>query len=72
MDLADLSPLVEEFVYKPIAFMGGFVSGVLQLNLADDPVKSWLDREMGTSRTAATSGFDGSNNGNGPQSIEID
>ena len=69
----DLSPLIEEFVYKPVAFMGGFVSGVLQLNLADDPVKSWLDQEIkSTDSTPPSSGFDGRNNGSGPQSIDID
>ena len=73
MFIDELSPLVQEFVYKPVAFMGGFVSGLLQLNLADDPVKSWLDQEIAAPRsTPTTSGFDSRNNGNGPQPIDID
>jgi hypothetical protein len=71
MFLEELSPLIQEVVYKPIVFMGGFVSGLFQLNLTDDPVKSWLDREMGVSGSSP-SGFDSSNNGGGPQSIEIE
>ncbi|WP_110986969.1 hypothetical protein [Acaryochloris thomasi] len=68
----ELSPLFQEFLQKPLAFMGGFTSGVFRLNLADDPVKSWLEKETGkpVSDTAA-SNFDSSKNG-GPQSISID
>jgi hypothetical protein len=69
----ELSPLFQEFLQKPLAFMGGFTSGIFRLNLSDDPVKSWLEKETGqpVSATSGT-GFDGSNNGGGPQSIDID
>lgn len=72
MFLDELSPIWKELTQQPIAFMGGFFSGVFRLNLADDPVKSWLDQQTGsTSYTATTSG---SENGktSGPQSITIE
>jgi hypothetical protein len=71
MFVQELSPIFQEFVQKPVAFMGGFASGLLRLNLADDPVRSWLNREMdGT--VYATNTPEGRSNGSGPQSIEID
>lgn len=72
MFLDELSPIWKELTQQPIAFMGGFFSGVFRLNLADDPVKSWLDQQTGsTTYTATTSG---SENGrtSGPQSITIE
>ncbi|MGI0489300.1 hypothetical protein ACN4EK_28130 [Pantanalinema rosaneae CENA516] len=71
MFLDELTPLVKELAQQPIAFMGGLFSGLLRLNLADDPVKSWLDRQSGTSVYSTDSEV---NNGKsqGPQSITID
>ncbi|NJK41673.1 MAG: hypothetical protein HC934_10555 [Acaryochloridaceae cyanobacterium SU_2_1] len=43
----ELSPLFQELVNKPLAFLGGFASGLLRLNLAEEPVKSWLDQKLG-------------------------
>lgn len=72
MFLDELTPIVKELIQQPAAFMGGFFSGVFRLNLADDPVKSWLDEQTGSTsyRAAAT----GSENGRttGPQSISIE
>jgi hypothetical protein len=70
MFVQELSPLFQEFVQKPVAFMGGFASGLLRLNLTDDPVRSWLDREMGD--TVHPTDPPSGSNGSGPQSIEID
>jgi hypothetical protein len=69
MFLDELTPLVKELVGQPVAFLGGFVSGLLRLNLADDPVRSWLDQHAG-----ASTGTSASTNGRstGPQSIDID
>jgi hypothetical protein len=52
--------------------LGGFFSGVFRLNLSDDPVKSWLDEQIGSS--AYTTARTDSENGktSGPQSISID
>jgi hypothetical protein len=71
MFLTELSPLVQELTRQPVAFVGGFVSGLLRLNLADDPVRGWLDRQMGTASSAPTDHSDNGKSG-GPQSIDID
>ena len=72
MFLDELIPVVKELLQQPIAFAGGFFSGLLKLNLHEDPVKSWIDEQAGsTSYTAPTAG---TTNGTstGPQSISID
>jgi hypothetical protein len=69
MFLQELSPIFQEIVQKPVAFMGGFASGLLRLDLSEDPVRTWLDREMG----APTAPVKPNNNGSSsPQSIDID
>jgi hypothetical protein len=45
MFLQELIPLYEEWKKEPIAFMGGFVSGILRLDLREDPLASWLDSQ---------------------------
>jgi hypothetical protein len=64
----ELTPLVKELAGHPVAFLGGFVSGLLRLNLTEDPVKSWLDQNAGSSITPSSTNGKGS----GPQSIAID
>jgi hypothetical protein len=67
MFLDELTPLAQELIKNPVAFAGGFVSGILRLNLNDDPVKSWLEKQSGfTMPTPPTPPA------TGPQSIEID
>ena len=72
MFLDELSPIFKELTKQPIAFFGGFFSGVFRLNLSDDPVKSWLDEQIGspTYATDATSSENGKSSG--PQSISIE
>ena len=72
MFLTELSPLFQEIARQPLAFLGGFVSGALRLNLADDPVKSWLDQQAGVSTTASTTVANTNGKSSGPQSISID
>ena len=72
MFLDELTPIFKELTQHPVSFLGGFFSGVLRLNLADEPVKSWLDGQRGyttytTSTTSANNGKTG-----GPQTISID
>jgi hypothetical protein len=72
MFLDELTPIFKELTQQPASFLGGLVSGIFRLNLADDPVRSWLDQQAGPS-TSTT--FDhGTTNGrsSGPQSISID
>lgn len=71
MFLDELTPLAKELTAHPLAFLGGFFSGVFRLNLADDPVKSWLDQNVGGSYSATTTDTLNGKNG-GPQSISIE
>lgn len=72
MFLDELSPLFQELINKPVAFMGGFASGLLRLNLEEDPVKSWLNQKRGPNDSIPTSNDDHTHNGSGPQSITIE
>src|SRR5689334_4690516 len=48
MFIDELSPIFKEFTQHPVSFLGGLFSGVFRLNLADDPVRSWLDKQTGS------------------------
>jgi hypothetical protein len=75
MFLDELTPIFKQFTQHPGSFMGGFVSGLLRLNLADEPVKSWLSQHLGSSTyTTSTSEPTDAHNGKagGPQSISIE
>lgn len=71
MFLDELAPLFREFTSQPIAFLGGLCSGVLRLNLSDDPVKSWLEAQTGVSPAASADNYHNGNSSK-PQSISID
>ncbi len=67
MFLDELRPLAKELLANPIAFAGGFASGVLRLNLNDEPVKGWLQKNgKGFQPPAA------SPDPKAPQSIDIE
>jgi hypothetical protein len=70
MFLTELSPLLRECLTQPIAFAGGVITGILHLNVNDEPVKTWLAKQ-GTipSETSTASQPDDQT---GPQSITID
>lgn len=70
MFLDELAPIFREVTQQPISFLGGFFSGVLRLNLSDDPVRSWLDQQVGSAPSADTQINNGKSGG--PQSITID
>lgn len=70
MFLDELTPIFREITQQPIAFLGGFFSGCFRLNLLDDPVKSWLDTQTGTTTRVASNQVH--NGKSGPQSISID
>ena len=73
MFLDELSPIFKEFTQHPASFLGGFVSGILRLNLKDDPVKSWLDQQRGsTSYTTTTTSDTNNGKATGPQTISIE
>jgi len=69
--LDELTPIWKEVSQQPVAFLGGFLSGLFRLNLAEDPVKSWLDQQLGgAAYTSSTEVHNGKSSG--PQSISID
>ncbi len=78
MFLDELNPLTDKMLQSPVAFLGGFVSGIFHLNLNDDPVKQWLENQSGesVSLSSDTSSSDrdrnSDGNGNRPQSITIE
>lgn len=72
MFMTELMPLLKELAQQPLAFMGGFVSGAFRLNLADDPVKSWLDNQTGGGFSSSTGPEANNGKSSGPQSITID
>ncbi len=73
MFLDELTPIFKELSQQPSAFFGGLFSGMFRLNLADEPVNSWLNQQTGAT-SSTTSSTIGSENGksSGPQSISID
>lgn len=68
----ELSPVVAELTRHPVAFMGGFVSGLFRLNLSDDPVKSWLEKQSGGAVTSSNTVNHSNNGSSGPQTIAIE
>ncbi|WP_013322852.1 hypothetical protein [Gloeothece verrucosa] len=66
----ELQPLIKEAIGQPIAFLGGFVSGVFRLRLSEDPLKTWLEKQ-GISTYSQDSDTPAAN-GSGPQSITIE
>jgi hypothetical protein len=68
MFVDELTPVVRELASYPIAFLGGFFSGLLRLDLSQDPIKSWLDQKGGPQPPAPP---ENGRNG-GPQSITIE
>lgn len=73
MFVDELTPIFKELTQHPVSFLGGLCSGFLRLNLSEDPVKSWLEQQGGTS-TYSSFSSDSDRNGSskGPQSISID
>ncbi|WP_373529788.1 hypothetical protein [Nostoc sp.] len=72
MFISALSPIFKEFTQHPVSFVGGLFSGVLRLNLADDPVKSWLNQQIGSNSYTGTRTDTQNGKTTGPQQISID
>lgn len=70
MFLSELSPAVQKFIQQPVAFAGGFFSGILQLKLNEEPLSQWLEKQGSSSASSNNSA--NSNNSDRPQSIKID
>ena len=65
----ELTPILKELTQEPVAFCSGFISGALRLNLTDDPVKSWLEKQAGFTPTNNPTP---SNDTKKPKSIDIE
>jgi len=69
MFLEELKPIIEEGLKQPVTFLGGLASGLLRLDLEQDPIKGWLEQQLGTGQASSSAP---SSPNNGPQSISID
>ena len=69
MFLSELTPAFQKFIQQPVAFASGFVSGVLHLNLNEEPLSQWLEKQ-GYSSVNNNSTIP--HNRDRPQSIDID
>ena len=72
MFMDELTPIFKQLTQHPVSFLGGFFSGLLRLNLSDEPVKSWLDQEIGYNTYTSSNTQDHNGKTSGPQSISID
>lgn len=64
MFFTELTPLLQKIGQQPIAFLGGFCSGVLRLNPNEDPLKGWLETQTDSAPQFPE--------GDRPQKIEIE
>ena len=72
MFVDELTPIAKELSGQPVAFLGGLFSGLFRLNLAEDPVKTWLDRQAGKPASEASNTSDKNDKNGGPQTISIE
>lgn len=72
MFLEELKPIIEEGLKQPVTFLGGLASGLLRLDLEQEPIKSWLEQQLGKNPTSSGTPANGNTNNSGPQSIAID
>lgn len=69
MFVDELTPFIRELARQPVAFCGGFFSGLFRIDLTEDPVKTWLNKQgAAPTGTAMPKPLDSK----GPQSIDID
>ena len=72
MFLDELSPLFQELIQKPLAFTGGFVSGVLKLDPSSDPVMNWFSKATGIEIPNPMKNSSDDDSDSGPQTIDIE
>ena len=69
MFLSELTPVLQKFIQQPVAFVSGFVSGALHLNLNEEPLSQWLEKQ---GYDPASNNSTVPSNSDRPQSIDID
>ena len=62
--------VLSEFLQNPLPFCGGFLAGLLRLNVNEDPLRSWLEQQGMSADDIASAA--NSEPDNGPKSISID
>lgn len=67
MFFSELSPMFQELLKQPIAFSGGFCSGLLKLKLNEEPLAGWLAKQGYNPNNNP-----GNDNNNRPKTISID
>jgi hypothetical protein len=72
MFLTELAPAFQRLIQQPVAFASGFVSGILHLNLNEEPLSQWLEKQGYNSVGNNSHNSTAVNNGDRPQSIDID
>ena len=71
MFLSELTPALQKLIQQPVAFTGGFVSGILQLKLNEEPLSQWLEQQ-GYNPNLVNINNSATFNSSKPQSIDID
>jgi len=71
MFLDELTPIFKEHS-APSLLLGRAFLRLLRLNLADEPVKSWLDQQIGSTTYTSSTTQDHNGKTSGPRSISID
>ncbi|HEY9770701.1 MAG TPA: hypothetical protein V6C71_19805 [Coleofasciculaceae cyanobacterium] len=69
MFLSELAPAFQKFIQQPVAFASGFASGVLHLNLNEEPLSQWLEKQ---GYSSVNNNSTTPHNRDRPQSIDID
>ncbi len=69
MFLSELAPVWQKLIQQPIAFTGGFVSGILKLKLNEQPLSDWLEKQ---GYSPVDNNNSDRNSQNKPQSISIE
>lgn len=70
MFLDELTPIAQGLIKQPVAFCGGLLSGVLRLDIGEDPLKTWLEKQGASVEESNKNNSQGTNEG--PQSISIE
>jgi hypothetical protein len=72
MFLTELAPAFQKLIQQPVAFASGFVSGVLHLNLNEEPLSQWLEKQGYDAVSNNSPNSSAANKSDRPQSILID
>jgi len=72
MFLTELAPALQRLIQQPVAFASGFVSGVLHLNINEEPLSQWLEKQGYDATSNNSPNSSAANKSDRPQSIKID